>query len=172
MCVVCVVCQCVCLCLYVICFLLQMQPPVQPLEAKTCSADLSHLSCRLPKGLFLGGAANDGDCFFDTVAQGINAVGIRIKSNEVRLAIKKSWDEKPTKEADEDFAVLEWDTTIFFPPCVTDVETFKNWVILTADYIKKKTLHQSGQSGFSSDFPTFPYWGGTMDLQVTCCLCS
>jgi hypothetical protein len=154
-----------------------MQPPEQPAGAKTCSIELSALSERklLPEGLMLGGAIDNGDCFFDSIFQVLKFFGIPNcqRCVDVRFAVKKSWDAKREEDASADLNNLEsCDNTLLLPSCVADLkglkklEGFKNWLIQPADYITDRVNRQLGKPGFSDDFPTHPYWGGFMDLQV------
>jgi hypothetical protein len=146
-----------------------MQPPVQPVGAETCSIELSALFHLLPKGLMLGGAINNGDCFFDSVCQVLSASKLqkfgRVKSVDVRLAVKEFWDAKSNEEAAGDFGALKNDTSLMLPSCITSVGDFKNWLKLPAGYIAQKARIQGGQPGFG-EFATVPYWGGIMDCQV------
>ena len=145
-----------------------MQPPVEPVGAKTCSTELSSLSLLLPKGLMFGGAPDDGDCFFDAVFQVFRALGIPNlgRCADLRLTVKAFWDGKSEVEAEDDYAALLHDSTIQLPTCVTNLHGFKNWVIQTPEYIANKVLLQQGLAGFG-EFPSYPYWGGILDFQVT-----
>ena len=148
-----------------------MQPPEQPVGAKTCSIELNALSQPnlLPEGLMLGGAIDDGDCFFDAVCQVLRALDdekfCKLKSVDVRLAVKKYWEAKSDEDAAADFASLKNDHSLMLPSCVDSFEAFKRWLTLPADFIKTRALLQLGEPGFG-DFATSPYWGGIMDFQV------
>jgi hypothetical protein len=157
-----------------------MQPPVQPIGAKTCSPELSAelraLSSLLPEGMILGVSPTDGDCFFDSVCQGFCASGIPniTRGQDVRLAVKAFWDKKSQTEAADDFgALLCGDATINLPSCYAGLDAlkklqgFKSWVSQDAQYIASKVRKQVGKAGFHQEFPTYPYWGGILDCQVT-----
>ena len=147
-----------------------MQPPEQPVGAKTCSIELSALSLKLlPEGFMFGGAIDDGDCYFDSVCQVLRALDddkfCKLTAGNVRKAVKKYWDAKPDEVAADDYDALKHDPAIQLPSCVTSVENFKRWLILPADFIKMRAELQDGMPGFEV-FATSPYWGGIMDFQV------
>ena len=148
-----------------------MQPPEQPVGAKTCSIELNALSQPnlLPEGLMLGVAIANGDCFFDAVCQVLRALDSdkfgNLKAGDVRKAVKMFWDAKSDEDAAADFASLKNDHSLMLPSCVDSLEAFKRWLALPADFIKKRAQRQLGEPGFG-DFATSPYWGGIMDFQV------
>jgi hypothetical protein len=152
-----------------------MQPPVQPVGAKTCTPELSALSSLLPEGMMLGGSPTNGDCFFDSVFQVFRAWGIRkiTKCHDVRRAVRDFWQGKSNEDAMDDFTAVLWDTTINLPSCYANLdafeklESFKKWVLQDAQYIASKVQKQAGKAGFDQEFPTYPYWGGILDCQVT-----
>jgi hypothetical protein len=117
----------------------------------------------------LGGAIDNGDCFFDAVCQVLRALDFtkfcKLKADDVRKAVKKYWDAKSDEDAAEDFENLKHDSSIDLPLCVTSAEKFKRWLILPADFIKDRADRQAGKAGFDY-FAMLPYWGGFMDLQV------
>jgi hypothetical protein len=149
---------------------------MQPVGAKTCTPKQNALNSLLPEGMMLGGSSTNGDCFFDSVFQGFCALGSipKIKRcHDVRLAVKNFWDGKSEKEAADDFGALLFDTTINLPSCyagldaLKKLEGFKNWLAQDPQYIILKLQNQLEKPGFVQNFPTYPYWGGILDFQVT-----
>jgi hypothetical protein len=124
--------------------------------------------------MILGVSSPDGDCFFDSVCQGFCALGIPItRSQDVRLAVKAFWDGKSETDAADDFSALLCDATINLPSCYSKLDDlkklnrFKNWLVQDAQYVASKVRNHLGKVGFDQDFPTYPYWGGILDCQVT-----